>query len=62
MDSKKQFSGPWIIAAWLGVALVLVMALTLGEGYPVVMLVGAMALAGTFAYATLGRGPRAANS
>lgn len=61
MDYKKQLSGKWILAAWLGFGLVLVMALTLGEGIPVVVLVGAMALTSTFAYATLGRGPRTAN-
>lgn len=49
-------------AAWPGFALVPVMALTLGEGHPVLLLVGAMALATAVTYAARGRGARTAES
>ena len=59
---KRPSLGKWVLAAWLGFALVLVMALILGEGYLVVAVIGAMALASTSVHAALGRGPRADNS
>ena len=59
---KRPSLGKWVLAAWLGFALVLVMALILGEGYLGLAIIGAMALASTSVYAALGRGPRTENS
>lgn len=62
MDNRKQILGALVLASWLGFGLVVAIALAIGDGFPVVLMVGAMALASTFAYTTARLGPKASDS
>lgn len=62
MDSSTKFPAKYVVMAWLGFLVVLATALTLGEGVPIVIMIGITAFVVTCSYAVMNGRTRTAGA